>query len=1094
MAQMAASTSLFRKELDKSGRDVDMFVRQTQTAEKSIDKFSGRLSLLGNVAAVLGPSLVPIGAVAVPAVAGLASELGFAALGAGVAVLAFQGMGDALKAMNKAGLDPTKENLEAARQAMNAISPDAQKFVNTLRDLQPELKKTQALAAEGMLPGLADGLDALVTRMPDVQRIVSAVAGELGDIGGSVGSSLASARWDDFFTFLATDAPSALHDMAEAAGNTGHAMAEMWMAFDPLNDDFSSVLVKATESLDQWATGLSKTAGFQEFMDYIEATGPQVASTLGALGSALLQIVEAAAPIGGPILAGIEAFAKAVSAIADSDLGTPIFGALAALSALNLTMRASAAISKTTFGGPIVGAMQRQSTGLKTLRADWAAYNAVTRTAQGRAQSTGAGMIASRAAAERLGGTLRQTGAAVGKTGALIGGLAIATSGAADGIGLTNTASLALMGTMVGGGLGAAIGGTIGATIDLTHANDGLNDSMTQLNAIAGKVDFATFNRALDDAQKKIDDLSHSDGFKDFVSDTLKGTAATLQGRGLTKGQISKSYQKDVSAAESAQMQAGRARGAAAATAAAAANSALAAKGFKLVGSAAAAAGQSVDGFTASIEGANAALKRDGSIDAYKSSLLDAADAIKENGKGLHGMTREAIDNRTKLRGIASGALEAAQGMKSFERRSLFLDRARNSFIRLAQAAGASGPAARKMANDYGLVDRVTRNSAESVSGLNKQIRGLKGKIVDAKAKGAKESSPQVQALRAEIARLKGKSVEIKAKTAAAIAAANATQAAINRIHGKTVDVIVRRRSAGVPIQDASARGNIFYYAQGDVANRHMPELAGPGPTRVWREPETQGEAYIPLANDDRRPRARAIAEETVGLLGGDVEWYARGGHKGGHKKPESPRHKFLRNVLDDFEDALKASTKAIDAETSARDNVVSKRNDLRSTVSGAFTSDPFAGGDVWQAGGGDPLGILKADIAKADAFKAVLASLAKAGLDGDAMAAIASTGDIGKAQALAAGGKAGVGQFETLFNQRAAAATSVGNYAGAAAYQAQINAQNAHLRAQLIVQRALNLKIDRIEKALNAHPAKTGKAVAHGVNKGAAAAKRKKR
>jgi hypothetical protein len=66
-----------------------------------------------------------------------------------------------------------------------------------------------------------------------------------------------------------------------------------------------------------------------------------------------------------------------------------------------------------------------------------------------------------------------------------------------------------------------------------------------------------------------------------------------------------------------------------------------------------------------------------------------------------------------------------------------------------------------------------------------------------------------------------------------------------------------------------SAAGNIFHYAAGDVANRHMPELAGPGLTRVWREPETGGEAYIPLANDWRRPRAKSIAAETVALLGG---------------------------------------------------------------------------------------------------------------------------------------------------------------------------------------------------------------------------------
>lgn len=86
----------------------------------------------------------------------------------------------------------------------------------------------------------------------------------------------------------------------------------------------------------------------------------------------------------------------------------------------------------------------------------------------------------------------------------------------------------------------------------------------------------------------------------------------------------------------------------------------------------------------------------------------------------------------------------------------------------------------------------------------------------------------------------------------------------------------------GIPLPGGvSAAGNIFptvrRYAGGDVADGHQAELAGPGMTRVWREPETQGEAYIPLANDWRRPRARGIAAQTVSMLGG-VAYFAAGG------------------------------------------------------------------------------------------------------------------------------------------------------------------------------------------------------------------------
>ena len=72
---------------------------------------------------------------AIPAVAALASGMGFAAAGAGTFMLAFRGVGDALKAVDKAALEPTTENLQAARIALDGLSPAARGFVNELHDL-----------------------------------------------------------------------------------------------------------------------------------------------------------------------------------------------------------------------------------------------------------------------------------------------------------------------------------------------------------------------------------------------------------------------------------------------------------------------------------------------------------------------------------------------------------------------------------------------------------------------------------------------------------------------------------------------------------------------------------------------------------------------------------------------------------------------------------------------------------------------------------------------------------------------------------------------------------------------------------------------
>ena len=64
----------------------------------------------------------------------------------------------------------------------------------------------------------------------------------------------------------------------------------------------------------------------------------------------------------------------------------------------------------------------------------------------------------------------------------------------------------------------------------------------------------------------------------------------------------------------------------------------------------------------------------------------------------------------------------------------------------------------------------------------------------------------------------------------------------------------------------------------GDVANRHVPAIySAGGAVRAFAEPETQGELYAPLANDWRRPRAKALVSQVVSRFGGDVTWHAAG-------------------------------------------------------------------------------------------------------------------------------------------------------------------------------------------------------------------------
>ena len=61
-------------------------------------------------------------------------------------------------------------------------------------------------------------------------------------------------QWAEFIDFIQATAPAALDTLSRTVGNLARGMAEMWMAFSPLNNDFSSWMVKATADFDAPAT------------------------------------------------------------------------------------------------------------------------------------------------------------------------------------------------------------------------------------------------------------------------------------------------------------------------------------------------------------------------------------------------------------------------------------------------------------------------------------------------------------------------------------------------------------------------------------------------------------------------------------------------------------------------------------------------------------------------------------------------------------------------------------------------------------------------------------------------------------------------
>lgn len=463
----------------RTSQSVDQTGRSAARASREIDRYSGRLRLAVDAVLALGPAAVSTGALALPALAGIAAQLGAIALAGGTAIVAFSGVGDALTAVNDAAIDPTTKNLVAARDALEQLGPHAQQFVGEMQRLRPTLDGFSDAAGAGLFPGLVAAFDRLDAVAPRLEGVLEAIGGATGDLVDDFAAGVSGSRGMAFLEFIRTEVPDALTELGATMGNFTAGLAELWMAFTPLNRDFSSWLLDASRGFDEWAQGLAQTEGFEEFVDYIRTNGPQVADAAAAIGDALVSIVTAAAPLGGPVLAAVESIASLVAAIAGSPAGP---GILAAFTAMTLLTRSTA-----TFG--------------RVAESSW-----------GQAVRGQQGAIAQMSAYRQA--ALQGAAGVAGLSLSMID-LRDSTSKAAQGFDtLSGVAGQALLGFAVGGPVGGAVGAGIGLITELTSATHSLDAALRDADDAMASMDIEEIRAALTGMNTE---LARQNGLSDFL-------------------------------------------------------------------------------------------------------------------------------------------------------------------------------------------------------------------------------------------------------------------------------------------------------------------------------------------------------------------------------------------------------------------------------------------------------------------------------------------------------------------------------------------------------------------------------------------------
>lgn len=869
----AAAASAELKALQIQMDKLDMSTVNTNKSLANLDKTAAHAGSKGGGGGILlttilalGPALIPLGAVA-------AASLGAIVVGAGAAALAVKGVTDDIKVGNQLGKE----------------------YSRSLNDLKTGFQNLTQVAATNFLKPFQESVAYITTQFPGLNKLVA-----------------------EFSVIVGKDLELALHGIIGG-------FITLEPLFLQLGVDSEGLFAK----FDKFANG----GGLKKFSDYVTANLPRVEHTLEELGSAIIKIAEALGPLGNSSLGIISAFSKLINAIPLDALKV----ALPVVTSLYLAFKVYSTLDN--IAGPLssfVGIIKDFTPA--ALAAEAASQTlAIAQTELGVASTAAA--EAETAAGLALDTALGPVGAVIAGV-ALLATTFLTNSSSADKATVSTqnwTTALINSKGAIDDSVRSAIAKTLldddgaksilslGVTLNtLTSAVLGNKSAIDAVNAAANKPGLISKPKTFTDALAALQDkfkTSASDARQLADATTAVGTSSELTSAQIsdlnTKFHVSDStaanYAKTIgfvsdsyadNATNSKKYNAAltemvglenTANGATQAllgamqtysTSAGTAADRSALFGTALVslqGDALSFTGAMADSFTA-----NRAL-----LDTFKQQAADVTKGVKAGGiafgdtekaaikftKGVNGALTASIDYTrvgagpliNQLSAIQSSAEKAAQATYQHElslkgeataasdAATVFKTQTHDALAANYKDLGLTEDQAKALADQYFHLDnRDLKATVEAVGLTNINDTLTKIGILLAKFTGQTWVIPVDAQIRAEIV-----GIGVAGKVAA-------LQKTTSQGLGSNYDY------KGQRINNANG-GVIEYYASGGVRENHVAQIASSNSVRVWAEPETGGEAYIPLSAS-KRSRSTDVWRETGKRLG----QFADGGGVGG--------------------------------------------------------------------------------------------------------------------------------------------------------------------------------------------------------------------
>jgi hypothetical protein len=276
---------------------------------------TGAISAVGGAVVALLPNIIQLGGL-LGAMPGTIFAIGAAA---GTMVAGLSGVGEAMKQMTaqeQAVADEARDTGEALtatetaaqnlEDAMKDLSPAAREFARYLFSLKDRLIEIRQTAQTGLLPGLQEAMQNLMTLFPVFNKGIGQMAKVLGDAAVAGSEMVSSGVWSRDFSRL----------FRQSAANISIASDGLWGFFDAIRNVTMAAqpmvrwLAEGFRSFGQWAAAASAagraSGGMRDFFRESMQSAEQLWQILKNLWGALMNVLEAGEKTGETLWQSIE--------------------------------------------------------------------------------------------------------------------------------------------------------------------------------------------------------------------------------------------------------------------------------------------------------------------------------------------------------------------------------------------------------------------------------------------------------------------------------------------------------------------------------------------------------------------------------------------------------------------------------------------------------------------------------------------------------------------------------------------------------------------------------------------------------------------